>query len=376
MHQVHDDQLVGTSVAIRAVFEDIEHAAATDAKVLITGESGVGKEIVARLLHKHSRRSRTPFITLNCAGVAESLLESELFGHARGSFTGAWRDHAGVLEQAHGGTLFMDEVGEMSLRMQALLLRFLETGEIQRVGAGERRAVVNVRLVTATNRNLMQLVRAGLFREDLYYRLNVIHIAIPPLRERKEDLPLLLHHFLERYARAHAAAVPELQGELLEHLQRYDWPGNVRELRNVAEWLIIRRQRRPIAVSDLPLTERLSTAQAPAVQQSRADRLYDRMVSDGASFWSAVYEPFMLRDLTRDDVRTLVGRGLQETRGNYTTLLQLFNLERADYKRFLNVLHKHACHMRVAPFRAAPVRRPRPATMGSPVGSIEDRLIG
>ena len=161
MHQHRDEQLVGTSVAIRTVLEDIGYAAGTDAKVLITGESGVGKEIVAHRLHGSSRRSQAPFITLNCAGVPESLLESELFGHTRGSFTGAWRDRAGVLELAHGGTLFMDEVGEMSLRMQALLLRFLETGEIQRVGADQPHTPVNVRLITATNRDLLQQIRAG-----------------------------------------------------------------------------------------------------------------------------------------------------------------------------------------------------------------------
>src|SRR6185436_3248351 len=223
MHQHRDEQLVGTSVAIRTVLEDVGYAAGTDAKVLITGESGVGKEIVAHRLHGTSRRSHAPFITLNCAGVPESLLESELFGHTRGSFTGAWRDRSGVLELAHGGTLFMDEVGEMSLRMQALLLRFLETGEIQRVGADQRNTTVNVRLVTATNRDLLQQIRAGAFREDLYYRLNVIHISIPPLRERREDVPLLLQHFFRHYARVYGAPVPEIAPEMLDRLREYAW---------------------------------------------------------------------------------------------------------------------------------------------------------
>src|SRR5207245_11703018 len=163
-------------------------------------ESGVGKEIVARLLHAGGVRAGAPFITLNCAGVPESLLESELFGHARGSFTGAWRDRSGLLELAHSGTLFMDEVGEMSLRMQALLLRFLETGEVQRVGGNQRQTPLSVRLITATNRDLLQQIRAGAFREDLYYRLNVIHITIPPLRERRADIPLLAAHFFEHFA--------------------------------------------------------------------------------------------------------------------------------------------------------------------------------
>ena len=201
--------------------------------MLITGESGVGKEIAARLVHAGGRRASRPFVTLNCAGVPETLLESELFGHTRGSFTGAVRDRDGLLEMANGGTLFMDEVGEMSLRMQALLLRFLETGEIQRVGADGRNAIVNVRLITATNRDLLQQIRAGAFREDLYYRLNVIHIAIAPLRERREDVPLLVESFLARYAAVYETQAPEMSTEALKCLVEYHWPGNVRELRNI-----------------------------------------------------------------------------------------------------------------------------------------------
>jgi transcriptional regulator with PAS, ATPase and Fis domain len=357
MHHHRDGQLVGTSVAIRTVLEDVGYAAGTDAKVLITGESGVGKEIVAHRLHGTSRRAEGPFITLNCAGVPESLLESELFGHTRGSFTGAWRDRSGVLELAHGGTLFMDEVGEMSLRMQALLLRFLETGEIQRVGADQRHTTVNVRLVTATNRDLLQQIRAGAFREDLYYRLNVIHISIPPLRERKEDVPLLVQHFLEHYGRLYGLPAPELPPELMQPLLAYHWPGNVRELRNMVERLLVRKPNRQLTVADLPVELRAAAPTPPAAgREPVVDRLYERLVTQGESFWTAVYEPFMLRDLTRDDLRALVTKGLKETHGSYMNLLRLFNLDRADYKRFLNVLHKHGCHLRVAPFRAAAVR--------------------
>src|SRR5262245_18248655 len=189
------EQLIGSSVAIRAVQGELQYAARSDAKVLLTGESGVGKEVVARQIHALSRRSAAPLVTMNCAGLNESLLESELFGHVRGSFTGAYRDRLGFLEMADGGTIFMDEVGEMSLRMQALLLRFLESGEIQRVGADRQRARVDVRVIAATNRNLVDRVSVNAFREDLYYRLNVIHIPIPTLRERREDIPLLLRHF-------------------------------------------------------------------------------------------------------------------------------------------------------------------------------------
>ena len=347
------EQLVGTSAAIRTVLEDVAYAAATEAKVLITGESGVGKEIVANLLHVRSQRANAQFVTLNCAGVPESLLESELFGHVRGSFTGAYRDRAGVLELADGGTLFMDEVGEMSLRMQALLLRFLETGEIQRVGADARQRASSVRLITATNRNLLEQIRTGAFREDLYYRLNVIHLVIPPLRERREDVPLLLRHYLAKFAAEHRAPVPEVSAAAMDALSQYDWPGNVRELRNVVERLVIRARDRAITPAELPPEVKRSEVvpQRRAADAVRADALYDQVVFEGASFWDAIYEPFMQRDLTRDDLRAIVAKGLHETRGSYTNLVRLFRLEPGDYKRFLNFLHKHGCHIPVKRFK-------------------------
>jgi transcriptional regulator with PAS, ATPase and Fis domain len=183
------EQLLGNSPSIRELREEVEYAARSDAKILITGESGVGKEILARLIHRRSNRARAALVTINCAGLPDSLLESELFGHVRGSFTGAYRDKAGLLELAHNGTIFMDEVGETSLRMQALLLRFLESGEIQRVGSDRAQARVNVRVIAATNRNLVERIATKEFREDLYYRLNVIHLTVPALRDRREDIP-------------------------------------------------------------------------------------------------------------------------------------------------------------------------------------------
>jgi transcriptional regulator with PAS, ATPase and Fis domain len=189
---------IAVSAAMRHVFTLAQRAAATDAKVLITGESGVGKDVVARQIHAHSNRRRYEFVAVNCAGVTETLLESELFGHVKGSFTGAYRDKVGKLRLADRGTLFLDEVGEMSLRMQALLLRFLENGEIQAVGSDAAQARVNVRVIAATNRNLSELVGAGTFREDLLYRLRVIHLQVPPLRERPDDIRALAQHFLTR----------------------------------------------------------------------------------------------------------------------------------------------------------------------------------
>src|SRR5688500_5318986 len=190
--------LLGDRSVIDALREEIDYAARCDAKVMITGESGAGKEIVASMIHAGSKRRQRPLVTVNCAALTETLLETELFGHVRGSFTGAYRDHAGVFERANGGTVFMDEIGETTRRMQGLLLRFLETGEIQRVGSDDRaQARVDVRVIAATNRVLLDDVAAKTFREDLYYRLNVIHLRVPSLRDRRHDVPIFIRHFFD-----------------------------------------------------------------------------------------------------------------------------------------------------------------------------------
>jgi two-component system response regulator HydG len=360
--------MVGISAAIQSVEDEIEHAARCDAKVLITGESGVGKEIVARLIHGRSARSRGPLVTINCAGIPDSLLESELFGHVKGSFTDAHRDKRGWLESAHGGTIFMDEVGEMSLRMQASLLRFLETGEIQRVGSDRKLPPVDVRVITATHRRLLENIADKSFREDLYYRLNVVHIEVPPLRDRREDIPVLLNHFLHTFAETYQIAVPEFVQEASEYLVAYHWPGNVRELRNVAERLILRARDGRISVEALPAEitanrrprDVAAAAAAPANSPSNSQMLFDRMFTNGASFWSEVYEPFMARDLTRNDVRDVVRLGLEHTRGNYKMLVQCFNMPPEDYKKFLNFLRKYQCHVPFQRFRMMP------ATVGRP----------
>ena len=359
--------LIGISAQTREIDEEIRRAARSDAKILLTGESGVGKEVVARLVHRYSVRHARPFVAINCAGVPDSLLESELFGHVRGSFTGAYRDKPGLFEQAHGGTIFMDEVGEMSLRMQALLLRFLEDGDIHRVGADRRSGTVNVRVVAATNRVLLDRIAAGAFREDLYYRLNVIHLVIPPLRDRRDDIDPLVQHFLQIFSGKYGGVVPVLALEVWEALRVYDWPGNVRELKNVMERIIVRSRGGIVTLADLPaVIPALGHADVPvpalaspvtplgaaaALARPHAQQLYDRIVDRRESFWSTVYTPFMARDLTRDDVRMLVSAGLQHTRGNYKMLLELFNMEPTDYKRFLNFLRKHQCHMPFQQFR-------------------------
>src|SRR6202521_719915 len=273
-------------MAMREVAQEILCAARSNAKVLITGESGVGKEVVARLIHQGSQRSKSPLVTINCAGVPDTLLESELFGHMRGSFTDAYRDKRGWFDQADGGTVFMDEVGEMSLRMQALLLRFLENGEIQRLGSERVCSTVDVRIIAATNRNLMERTAQKSFREDLYYRLNVIHIAIPPLRERREDIPPLFDHFLQGYGKRHRIDPPRLLEESMARLVAYDWPGHVRGVKNAGERVVVRRGSEAIAPEDLPreIAGKVSGPTAVgSVQSGRLtpDVLFERMSVGG-----------------------------------------------------------------------------------------------
>src|SRR6266550_4027143 len=353
------ESLVGIGTAIRAIEAEIEFAARSDAKVLITGESGVGKEVIARLVHQRSQRARTPLVTINCAGIPDALLESALFGHMKGSFTGAYRDRLGLLEMAHGGTIFLDEIGEMSLRMQALLLRFLENGELQRVGADRVQSRVDVRVIAATNRHLIDRIASKDFREDLYYRLNVIHITIPPLRQRREDIPVFLQFFLRTYAERHGVRRPELEPAALGQLVAYDWPGNVRELKNAIERLIVRNRTGVLTLADLPpeIQEWGRPAPAPllsaaATPSSVPDDLFARMLR-GESFWTVIHPMFMARDLTRADLRAILRKGLQQTGGNYKVLVQLFNMAPDDYKRFLNFLRKHECHVPFRRFRSA-----------------------
>ncbi|MGH9145108.1 MAG: sigma 54-interacting transcriptional regulator [Vicinamibacterales bacterium] len=361
-------QLIGASPAIQALREEVELIAHSEAKVLITGESGVGKEVLAKLVYQRGRRRHAKLLTLNCAGLSESLLESELFGHTKGSFTGADRDKPGLLDLADNGTAFLDEVGEMSARMQSLLLRFMETGEIQPVGGITAPRHVNVRIIAATNRSLQEQVQAGSFRSDLYYRLNVIHLTIPPLRERPEDIVPLLTHFLMTLSEHHRVAKPELAASTVERLVAYAWPGNVRELKNVSEQLVVRRGGKLVNPGDLPpalgvTAPKFAVAATAAVQQSTpvADQLFDKMVVDGESFWSAVYPIFIRRDLTRDNLRQVVQKGLRQTRGNYKLLVNLFNMDDQDYRRFLTFLRKHHCQVPFWEFRTAALKSRREA---------------
>jgi len=231
-------EIVGGSYAIRAVTEKIELVARTPARVLITGENGTGKELVARAIHVNSPRAREPFIEVNCAAIPAELIESELFGHMKGSFTGAVQDRAGKFEQADGGTIFLDEVGDMSLAAQAKVLRVLQDGVVTRIG-GSKPVKVDVRVLSATNKNVEAEIAAGRFREDLFYRLNVVPIHVPPLRERREDIPALVVHFIGQLTQSGGIVPRAITDDAITRLSQLDWPGNVRELRNTVERLLI-----------------------------------------------------------------------------------------------------------------------------------------
>jgi Nif-specific regulatory protein len=230
--------LVGTSDAMRIVYEMVDQVAPSDATVLITGESGTGKELVAAEIHRASRRAEGPLVKVNCAALPESIIESELFGHEKGAFTGAVNQRKGRFELAHGGSIFLDEIGELSPQVQVKLLRVLQEREIERIG-GSSTVKVDVRVIAATNRNLEDELRAGRFREDLYYRLNVFPIRVPPLRERKSDIVLLADHFSEKYAERNGKLIRRISSPALDLLTSYHWPGNVRELENCIERAVI-----------------------------------------------------------------------------------------------------------------------------------------
>jgi two-component system response regulator HydG len=262
--------LIGQSQAMRGAFQAIGKAAAARATVLISGESGTGKELAARAIHYNSPRASAPFVPVNCGSIPENLLESELFGHVKGAFTGATESRAGFFQTADGGTIFLDEISDTSLAMQAKLLRVLQDGEIYMVGSSRPRAV-NVRVVAATNKDLRALVKSRVFREDLFFRLNVVTIAMPPLRERDDDVLLLVSHFARKYAEELGRPAPRFSDEVLQTLKKYHWPGNVRELENLVHRLVVMTEGDEIAVPDLPSTMRFSLGRSVGLDRTLAE---------------------------------------------------------------------------------------------------------
>lgn len=262
--------ILGESQAMKGIYRIIEKVAPAPANVLITGESGTGKELIARALHYSSRRASAPFIPINCGGIPENLFESELFGYLKGAFTGATETRAGFFQTADGGTIFLDEISETSLAMQVKLLRVLQSKEICMVGAN-RPEKIDVRILAATNKDLTELVKKGTFREDLFFRLNVITITIPPLREREDDILLLINHFAHKYAKEAETSPPRFSDHALDVLRHYYWPGNVRELENVIQRLVVMNDEELIEVPDLPSLMRFSTLRKTGFDRTLAE---------------------------------------------------------------------------------------------------------
>ena len=296
--------IIGNTPQMQTLFKTVAHIAPTDASVLIQGETGTGKELFANLIHYNSDRADKPLVALHCAALSEGLLESELFGHEKGAFTGAIREKPGRFAMAHGGTLFLDEIGEMSASTQVKLLRVIDTGEFERVG-GEKTNRVDVRIIAATNKNLEEEVKKGNFREDLLYRINVIVLNIAPLRERKGDIPLLGDFFLAKYAEKNKKPIRELTPKAIELLQEYDWPGNVRELENVVERAVI-----------LCKEEVISPAALPA-------HIHKRKLSED-EFRTTLHIPFGIP--IKEAEKLIIQETLRQTQGNRTQAAKLLGM--------------------------------------------------
>ncbi len=306
-------RIIGESVPMKALRQQLRLMAGTNGRVLIYGESGTGKELVAHAIHALSARASEPFVEVNCAAIPEELIESELFGHRKGSFTGAHEDKIGKFQKAHGGSVFLDEVGDMSLKTQAKVLRALEEQRFEPVGASEF-VQVDVRVIAATNKNLQEEIERGNFREDLFYRLNVIPFYVPPLRDRREDIPILADYFLREYTTRYGRKPKELTPEAYRMLQEYYWPGNVRELKNLMERIVIMNPQVRIDARHVPLSR----------SRRAAERAVDRFAS--------------LQEVRESAEREYILKKLDETHGNVTRAAELLGLERSNLYRKMKAL--------------------------------------
>ena len=331
--------LIGRSPAMQEIYRTLARLIGTDLTVTISGESGTGKELVARALHDYGKRRNGPFVAINMAAIPRELIESELFGHERGAFTGATTRHLGRFEQAEGGTLFLDEIGDMPLEAQTRLLRVLQEGEYTTVG-GRTPIRTNVRIIAATHRDLRQLIRQGLFREDLFYRLNVVPIRLPPLRERTEDIPALVRHF---FAQVAAEGLPHkrLDDSALERLKSYRWPGNVRELENLVRRLAALYSQEMIGIEVIE-AELAETSAAPAPEQEKGESLTGSVERHLRDYFSAHREglppPGLYDRILREVERPLLSLSLGATRGNQIKAAQLLGLNRNTLRKKLREL--------------------------------------
>lgn len=344
-------RIIGGHPRMKALFRKIRRLAASNVTVLISGETGTGKELVARALHSLGDRSRGVFLPINCSALPRELVESELFGHRRGSFTGALTDKKGLFEAASGGTVFLDEIGSMPVELQARLLRVIQERKIRRIG-DNREIAVDVRILTATNQPLEELVRRDAFREDLYHRLCVCLLQVPPLRQRKSDIPLLVASAMRRLNRREGRA-RQISPEAVALLQDYQFPGNVRELENIVESAYCLCEGSVIGPREI--SQRLSAPEQSKARggTSRVRHIVEGLVSGEGNFWSSVRDPFLNRDLSREEVREIIARGLAACEGNYRRLIRHFNLPDRDYKRLLGFLSNHDCKVDFRAFRPA-----------------------
>jgi DNA-binding NtrC family response regulator len=308
-HKYRYNNIIGTSNGIRVIYDLIEKVADTDSTVLITGASGTGKELIARAIHYNSSRSDKPMVVINCGAIPEELLESELFGHEKGSFTGAYKSRIGRFEMANGGTIFLDEIGEMSPSLQVKLLRVLQEQKFERVG-GTKTIHVDVRIIAATNKNLTVAINKEKFREDLYYRLNVIPIKVPPLKQRKSDIPLLIDHFMKKFHKGRKVTVSGFSPEAMDAMMEYDWPGNIRELENVIKRLTILCDNQKASFYDLP--EHIQQ-NSKSFQTSEKDLIDERLTLDEA---------------VKDYEKKLIVEALEKSNWVKTRAAKLLNINR------------------------------------------------
>ncbi len=350
VHLQNGRVLAGRHPQIKQMIADARKFAATESTVLICGESGTGKELIARAIHEFSSRREEPFIAVNCASFAIDLIESQLFGHARGAFTGATDTRIGFFEAASGGTLLLDEISSMPLTLQPRLLRVLQEKQIIRLGETCQRAV-DTRVLAATNCDLKELCERGLFRPDLFHRLNVLRIDVPPLRDRSSDIPVLIRHFLEEICGESGMNV-RITAAAMDLLRRYSFPGNVRELRNLLESLVHTCSDGIISPSDVETRLDGTKTTASGFEDPAAlERIVEEMVEGRSAFWSAVRQPFLDRDLAKRDVIRIVSIGLDACGGNYRRLIRYFGLDDSEYKKFLNFLSHHDCKVDFRQFR-------------------------
>jgi transcriptional regulator with GAF, ATPase, and Fis domain len=342
--------MVGSSAAIKDVFRHIEIAGRSSATVLIEGESGTGKELVARAIHQASARSRGPFVPVDCGAIPDTLIESELFGSRKGSFTGAVADRPGLFEAANGGTIFLDEISNTSSGLQAKLLRVIQEREIRRIGDTKGRTV-DVRLIAATNTNLDTLVQQRQFRQDLLYRLKVLHIRVPSLRDRVVDIPQLAESFVNKLNAAHGLK-KHVTPTFLDRLAAMTFPGNVRELQNVVERAYFFAK--GPGIHNVPVDKRLTTT-TTASNLHEVDCWFRDLAEGRKNFWSAVHDPYKRRDIPREKVVALVDIGLRTTRGSYKSLASLFQVKEDEYRRFMDFLRRNRCRLDFRPYRKLPL---------------------